>query len=137
MLHRVKKKDDVHEGKYNGLGGKLLTGETPEECVVREVEEESGLKIRNPRLRGVMMFPAFKDNEDWLVFLFTVNKFAGTLIESSEGHLEWVEDGKLLDLNLWEGDKFFLQWLKVDKFFSAKFVYKNKRLVDHRVTFYP
>ena len=137
MLHRVKKENDVHEDKYNGLGGKLLAGETPEECVVREVEEESGLKIRNPKLRGVMMFPAFKDNEDWLVFLFTVNKFAGTLVESDEGRLEWVEDNKLLDLNLWEGDKLFLQWLKQDRFFSAKFVYKNKRLVDHRVTFYP
>jgi len=136
MLHRIKKQNDVHEGKYNGLGGKFLPGETPEECVAREVKEESGLLIQKPQLRGVMMFPAFKDNEDWLVFIFTASEFSGTLGDCNEGRLEWIEDNKLLSLNLWEGDKLFLQWIEDNKFFSAKFIYKNKQLVDHRVTFY-
>ena len=136
MLHRIKKENDVHEGKYNGLGGKFLPGETPEECVVREVKEESGLQIRKPQLRGVMMFPAFKDNEDWLVFLFTASEFSGSLSDCDEGRLEWIDDDKLLSLNLWEGDKLFLKWVEQNKFFSAKFIYKNKQLVDHRVTFY-
>ena len=136
MLHRVKKQRDVHQDKYNGLGGKFLSGETPEECVIREVKEESGLSIVAPQLRGVMMFPAFKDNEDWLVFLFTATQFSGEMIECNEGRLEWVDDQKLFDLNLWEGDKFFLKWLEQNKFFSAQFIYKNKQLVDHQVTFY-
>jgi len=136
MLHRVKKEKDVHEGKYNGLGGKFLPGETPEECVKREVKEESGLTLEEARWRGVMMFPKFKDDEDWLVFIFTSEKFSGQMIASDEGNLEWIEDTKLLDLNLWEGDKLFLNWLKEERFFSAKFVYKDKKLMDHQVTFY-
>lgn len=136
MLHRVKKQDDVHEGKWNGLGGKFLPGETPEECVCREVREESGLTVDNPVLRGVMMFPEFKNKEDWLVFLFTAEEFSGEMISSPEGHLEWVPDDQLLQLNLWEGDKIFLKWLEEGRFFSAKFIYKDKRLLKHSVVFY-
>lgn len=136
MLHRVKKDADVHEGKYNGLGGKFHPGETPEECVKREVKEESGLTLVEFRMRGVMMFPEFKDREDWLVFLFTSDNFNGEQIESDEGNIVWVEDEKLLDLNLWDGDKYFLTWLEEHEFFSAKFTYKDKTLMDHDVTFY-
>ena len=136
MLHRIKKDKDIHQGKYNGLGGKLLPGETPEECVVREVLEESGLTIRHPRLRGVMTFPEFKPQEDWLVFLFTAAEFSGTLESCAEGHLEWIANEDLTDLPLWEGDKFFLSWLKEERFFSAKFNYKDGRLMNHKVTFY-
>jgi len=75
MLHRVKKKDDVHEGKWNGLGGKFIAGESPEDCVIREVKEESGLDITKPTFCGVMTFPEFKDGEDWLVFLFRADQF--------------------------------------------------------------
>jgi len=136
MLHRVKKDRDIHEGKWNGLGGKLLPGETPEECVVREVNEESGLLIINPKLCGVMTFPEFKDNEDWLVFLFTVTEFSGQLIDSPEGELHWIEDEKVGQLNLWEGDRLFFNWLKEGVFFSAKFVYRDKKLMTHNVVFY-
>ena len=136
MLHRVKKDKDVHEGKWNGLGGKFELGESPEECVIREVKEESGFQITEPRLRGVMSFPEFKDNEDWLVFLFTADQFEGEMIESDEGELEWIKDEDLLGLNLWEGDKYFFKWLEDDKFFSAKFCYKNKKLIKHSVVFY-
>lgn len=136
MLHRIKKDKDIHQGKWNGLGGKLEAGESPEDGVIREVEEESGLRIQNPRLRGVMTFPCFKGNEDWTVFLFTATQFEGELRECNEGHLEWIADDKITDLNLWEGDKYFLKWLEKDFFFSAKFIYKEKKLINHSVVFY-
>ena len=136
MLHRIKKENDMHEGKWNGLGGKLENGESPEECVIREVYEESGLTIKNPTLRGIMTFPKFDDIDDWLVFLYTSNEFKGNLIESEEGILNWINNNEILNLNLWDGDKIYLAWLKQDKFFSAKFIYKNRELKDYSVTFY-
>lgn len=136
MMHRTKKANDIHEGKWNGLGGKMEAGETPEECVIREVEEESGLKIREPELRGILNFPDFDGKNDWIVFLFVARHFSGTLIDSSEGRLEWIPNRKLVELPLWEGDKFFLKWLKEKKFFSAKFVYKKGRLENHSACFY-
>jgi 8-oxo-dGTP diphosphatase len=136
MLHRVKKKNDIHEGKWNGLGGKLESGETPEECAVREVREESGLVLRNPLLRGLLTFPGFDGEHDWYVYVFTGTEFEGSLIDSPEGRLEWVADGKLLDLPLWEGDKVFLGWLDRPEFFSGKFVYERGVLKSHSVAFY-
>ena len=136
MLHRVKKKNDVHEGKWNGLGGKMEPGETPEECIIREVREESGLVLRNPSLRGILTFPGFADEEDWYVFLFTGTDFEGELIESPEGHLQWVPNEEVPSLPLWEGDKIFLPWLEQPKFFSGKFVYKKGVLESHGVVFY-
>jgi 8-oxo-dGTP diphosphatase len=137
MLHRVKKENDMHEGKWNGLGGKLEPGESPEECVVREVEEESGLIIRDPMMKGIITFPAFDGVDDWYVFLFTATQFEGTLMESSpEGNLEWIESEKVYELELWEGDKIFLNWMEDDRFFSAKFVYEEENLVAHDVIFY-
>ena len=135
MLHRVKKQQDYHEGKWNGLGGKIDPGETPEECAIREVKEESGLDLVNPRLRGFITFPMFDGVDDWYVYLFTGREFTGDLIDSPEGNLAWIDDDKLLDLNLWEGDYIFLKWLDGDRFFSAKFSYKNKKLVDHTFVF--
>jgi len=137
MLHRVKKENDIHKGKWNGLGGKLDQGETPEECAIREVKEECGLTVRNPQLKGIITFPLFDlQNEDWYVFVFVFDEFEGELIDSVEGTLEWIDDDKLLELNLWEGDYKFLKWIQQNKFFSAKFVYENKKLVDHHVTFH-
>ena len=136
MLQRIKKDNDIHFGKWNGLGGKFQPGETPEECVCREVSEESGFLIESPRLRGFLTFPQFKDGEDWYVYLFTADAFSGTLAECSEGNLSWIPDEKLLDLPLWEGDQYFLRWIQEDRFFSAKFVYVDKKLVEHSVTFY-
>ncbi|MBV6510774.1 MAG: 8-oxo-dGTP diphosphatase [Ignavibacteriaceae bacterium] len=136
MLHRIKKENDVHQGKWNGLGGKFDAGETPEECVIREIREESGLTIKKPVLKGFLTFPAFKDDEDWFVFVFTAPQFSGHLIESTEGHLEWIADKDLLSLNLWEGDAIFLPWLEQEKFFSGKFVYKGGKLIEYSVEFY-
>lgn len=136
MLHRNKKEGDVHRGKWNGLGGKLDAGESPEECVVREVREESGLTLKDARLRGVLTFPAFKNGEDWLVFVYTATKFEGSLGACAEGELEWVEDARVPELPLWEGDRIFLPWLDGEKFFSGKFVYVDGRLARHDVAFY-
>lgn len=136
MLHRIKKENDVHQGKWNGLGGKLEPGETPEECIIREVHEESGLVIRAPRLKGILTFPLFDGIDDWTVFVFVAHQFEGALKESSEGKLEWIDDERVLHLNLWEGDRIFLKWLDGDAFFSGKFVYKNKQLVEHGVVFH-
>ncbi len=136
MIHRIKKKNDMHKGKWNGLGGKFESGETPEECVIREVKEESGLLIRNPKLHGFITFPLFDGKKDWYVFIFTAKEFEGHLIESNEGILEWIPNNKLLELNLWEGDKIFIPWLFQDKFFSARFVYENGTFKNYDVKFY-
>lgn len=136
MLHRVKKEMDMHRGKWNGLGGKFEPGESPEECVIREILEESGLQIQNPKLHGFITFPAFDGVDDWYVFIYSASEFTGTLIDSPEGHLHWVKDEELLQLNLWEGDKHFMKWVNENRFFSAKFVYKAKSLVSHTVIFH-
>ena len=126
----------MHAGKWNGLGGKLNVGETPEECVIREVQEESGLIIRNPRLHGILTFPGFANDEDWYAFLFTATEFEGELIESYEGILRWIPDGELLDLNLWEGDRIFIPWLVEPEFFSGKFTYREGVFEGYEVIFY-
>ncbi len=136
MLYRNKKENDYHEGKWNGLGGKLEAGETPEECAIREVYEESGLKVSNPKMKGLITFPLFDGVDDWYVWLFVFKDFEGNLIDSPEGHLEWIDNDKLTDLNLWDGDKIFIPWLLEDKCFSAKFVYENKQYQSHDVTFH-
>jgi 8-oxo-dGTP diphosphatase len=135
MVYRNKKPNDIHEGKWNGLGGKFEPGESPDECVCREVLEESGLRIRNPKLHGLLMFPNFKDN-DWYVFVFTALDFEGELIDSPEGRLEWIPDEKLTSLNLWASDQIFFPWLEKDGFFSAKFVYEGDEMKSYEVTFH-
>ena len=137
MLHRCKKENDIHEGKWNGLGGKFEAHESPEDCVIREVQEESGLLIKSPKLHGFISFPRFKDNEDWYVFVFTAAEFEGQIIDSPEGDLKWIEDDNLLSLNLWEGDHLFLDWIYSGKgFFSATICYENKELQSHSVHFH-
>ncbi len=136
MVHRIKKANDMHMGKWNGLGGKLEAGETPEECAVREIFEESGLQVRNPLLKGLLTFPGFANEEDWYAFVFVTDDFSGDLIDSPEGHLEWIPDERLLELNLWEGDRIFIPWLDQPGFFSGKFVYKHNILVAHDVVFH-
>ena len=136
MLHRIKKENDMHEGKWNGLGGKLEDGESPEECVIREVKEESGLDITNPTLKGILTFPKFDEVDDWMVFVFVSNEFSGKLSECDEGVLEWIDNEKVMSLNLWGGDKIYMKWLTGHPFFSAKFIYKKRKLQSHEVVFY-
>jgi 8-oxo-dGTP diphosphatase len=135
MLYRNKKPNDMHQGKWNGLGGKFEPGESPEECIAREVREESGLEIREPNLHGLLMFPNFKGG-DWYVFVFTAREFEGELIDSPEGELEWIPDERLTSLNLWESDQIFFPWLEKDKFFSAKFIYQGDEMQGYEVSFY-
>lgn len=137
MLHRDKKPGDVHKGKWNGLGGKLEPGESPDECVRREVEEEAGLRLLDARLRGVLTFPRFAKGEDWVVFVYTATRYEGSLLPASaEGTLEWVPHARVPELPLWEGDRIFLPWLDGERFFSAKFVYRDGRLAGHDVSFH-
>jgi 8-oxo-dGTP diphosphatase len=136
MIHRIKKENDYHQGKWNGLGGKFEPGESPEECAIREIEEESGLIVKKIKMKGFITFPLFDGKEDWYVFLFTADDFDGKLIDSNEGKLEWIPNNKLTDINLWEGDKYFIPWLFKEKFFSAKFIYENGDYISHKVNFY-
>lgn len=136
MLFRNKKENDYHEGKWNGLGGKFEPSESPEECAVREVEEESGLKVKDLKMKGFITFPMFDGKDDWYVFLFVITEFEGELKDSPEGTLKWIPNNELTNLNLWEGDKIFIPWLFEEKFFSAKFNYENGKFVDYSVEFY-
>ena len=136
MLYRNKRKKDYHEGKWNGLGGKFELGESPEECAIRELEEESGLIAKNLILKGHLTFPMFDGVDDWYVFVFIIDKFDGELIESEEGELRWIPNKELKELNLWEGDQIFIDWLFDDKFFSAKFIYDEGKFIDYEVVFY-
>jgi 8-oxo-dGTP diphosphatase len=138
MLHRIKKAGDIHAGKWNGLGGKLEPGESPEQCVIREVREESGLSIIAPQYHGLLVFANFK-MEDWYVWVFGADQFSGDLLsqdDSLEGHLEWIADNQLTTLNLWPSDLLFLPWLQMGKIFSARFQYDNEKMLGHTVSFY-
>jgi len=136
MLYRNKKKNDYHEGKWNGLGGKFELGESPEECAIRELKEESGLDAKKLILKGHITFPMFDGKDDWYVFVFTIPEFEGELITCNEGDLRWIANEELHKLNLWEGDKHFINWLFQDNFFSAKFNYEKGEFIDYEVIFY-
>jgi 8-oxo-dGTP diphosphatase len=136
MLHRVKKERDMHAGKWNGLGGKLEAGESPEECAIREVHEESGLMVTDPILRGFISFPRFDGKHDWQVFVYRFDSFSGELQESPEGDLAWLDPAEIRAVPLWEGDRIFMDWLEGDHIFSAKFVYTDGQLVDWKVHWY-
>ncbi len=137
MLHRVKKENDIHEGKWNGIGGKFEPGESPEECAVREVKEETGLTVKKLQLKGFLTFPKLSGDDDWYVFVFLITEFEGELIESLEGNLEWIRNEKIVDLPLWEGDKYFLPFLGREGFFSGKFSYQKDTLLDYSLEYYP
>jgi 8-oxo-dGTP diphosphatase len=110
MIHRDTRPDDLHYGKYNGLGGKFNPGESPLECARREVFEESGLTAKGFVFRGHILFPRFdRHGRDWLVFLYRAQGYEGQLKSVvDEGSLVWVQTASIPDLNLWEGDRYFL-----------------------------
>ena len=110
LVHRNRRPDDAHLGKYNGLGGKLEAGEDIVACIRREIREESGLICEALGLCGTISWPGFgKQGEDWFGFIFRIDRFSGQPLEgNAEGTLEWVEVARILELPLWEGDKYFL-----------------------------
>src|SRR6516162_6430045 len=110
LVHRNRRPDDPHFGKYNGLGGKLERGEDVIACLAREIREEAGIDIEDPSLRGTVSWPGFgPQGEDWFGFIFLVERWSGQpWTESAEGTLEWVHLDRLLQLPLWEGDRHFL-----------------------------
>lgn len=132
MLLRNKKENDMHQGKYNGLGGKSELGEDPYSCVLREVKEEAGIAIK-PMYVANITFENFLPNMDWEVHLFRAKGYSGTLKECNEGDLVWVDKDKLLGLNLWDGDRIFLKYLFQDRFFFGKFKYDNGKVVDYNI----
>ncbi len=110
LIHRNRRPDDAHYGKYNGLGGKLERGEDVVACLRREIREEAGLECDTIHLRGTVSWPGFgKGGEDWFGFIFTVPRWHGEpLVDNPEGTLEWVDVAKILDVPMWEGDRHFL-----------------------------
>jgi 8-oxo-dGTP diphosphatase len=138
MLYRNKKEHDINAGKWLGVGGKFEPGETPEQCLLREVKEETGLTLREYRLHGVMTFVALDaSSEPLYIFIFTASAFSGEVKECDEGTLEWIDTDKIGELERWEGDCIFWEWIVQDRpFFSAYFAYDGDVLVEHDVTFY-
>ncbi len=129
MLHRTKKENDQSHDKWLGVGGKFEENESPDECVVREVKEETGLNLLSYRLRGVMTFVSDMWETEYM-FIYTADKFAGKLTECDEGELLWIEKSKILDLKLWEGDILFLKKLMEDcGFFTIKVQYQGEKLI--------
>ena len=129
MLHRTKKENDLNEGKWIGVGGKFEPGETPEECLLREVYEETGLTLTNYRFRGIVTF-ALQDVETQYMCLYTATGWEGESHPCDEGELAWIKKTDLLSLPLWEGDKIFLRLLDTDEpFFSLKLKYEGETLV--------
>ena len=130
MLHRVSKKNDVNKDKWIGVGGHFEEGESPEECLLREVREETGLTLTSWRFRGIVTFTQEGYGTEYMC-LYTADGFEGEIRECEEGVLEWIKKDELLKLNLWKGDLIFLKLLKDDMpFFSLKLSYRGDELVD-------
>ena len=130
MLHRVRKEHDENRDKYVGIGGKFEPGESPEDCALREVYEETGLTMRSWAYRGIVTFVSDEWGTEYM-HLFHSTDFTGTLRPCDEGDLEWVDKRRLLTLPIWEGDKIFLRLLDTDApFFSLKLRYEGERLAE-------
>ena len=133
MLHRVKRENDINKDKWIGVGGHFEKDESPEECLLREVKEETGLTLKSWSLRGVITFICNKCRTEYM-FLYTADEFEGTLRECDEGVLEWVDKSGVSELPIWEGDKLFFRLLEQSReFFSLKLVYEDDRLVDAKL----
>ena len=134
MLHRVKKEHDASHGKWIGVGGKCEAEESPDECMLREVREETGLSISRWQYRGIVTFVS----DIWpceYMHLFTASDWSGEETACNEGDLEWIDKSRLFDLTLWEGDKIFLRLLMdpAQPFFSLKLVYRGDDLVEAKL----
>lgn len=131
MLHRVKKKNDLNENKWVGIGGKFEDKESPEQCNAREVLEETGLTVKNAKYRGIVTFVSDKWPTEYM-HIFVAKDFSGEIIECDEGDLEWIHKKDLLSLSLWEGDKIFLELIADENhpFFSLRLEYEGEKLIS-------
>ena len=129
MLHRIKKKNDCNHDKWIGVGGKFEDGESPEDCVLREVGEETGLQVHEWRYRGLVTFVSDRWETEYM-HLFTATAWTGQIKDCDEGVLEWIHKDALATLPQWEGDKIFLRLIHDDDtpFFSLKLRYEGEHL---------
>jgi 8-oxo-dGTP diphosphatase len=136
MLHRVKKENDLNHDKWVGVGGKFEQDETPEECLLREVKEETGLTLTSYRFRGIVTFLSDEWEGEYM-HLYTATEYTGEMTECNEGNLEWVPKAEIEKLHIWEGDKIFFRLLDENlPFFSLKLRYKGDELVETAVQRY-
>ena len=130
MLHRIKKKNDLNQDKWVGIGGKFEDKESPEECNLREVFEETGLTLNSARYCGIVTFVSDKWGTEYM-HIFKSSDFSGELKECDEGVLEWVKIEDIYNLPIWQGDKIFLRLIEKDiPFFSLKLTYEGERLME-------
>ncbi len=133
MMHRVKKVNDINKDKWIGIGGHFEKDETPEECLLREVREETGLGLISYKLRGIITFISDRWQTEYM-FLYTANAYEGEIIECDEGVLEWVSREDVYDLPIWEGDKVFFKLLEDESdFFTLKLQYEGEKLIECRL----
>lgn len=133
MLHRVKKKNDINHDKWVGVGGHFEDGESPEDCVLRETWEETGLTLTDYRYRGIVTFVC-EGAETEYMHLYTATGWTGTLRECDEGNLEWVDKEKVYQLPIWEGDEIFFRLLEKNRpFFSLKLCYNAENILIQAV----
>jgi 8-oxo-dGTP diphosphatase len=136
MLHRVKKENDLNHDKWVGVGGKFEQDETPEECLLREVKEETGLTLTSYRFRGIVTFLSDEWEGEYM-HLYTATEYTGEMTECNEGNLEWVPKADIEKLHIWEGDKIFFRLLDENlPFFSLKLRYRGDELVETAVKRY-
>ncbi len=136
MIHRVKKKNDANQDKWIGIGGKLEEGESPYDCIKREVKEETNLALGEIAYKGFITFVSDQFGTEYM-HLFKSTDFNGEICDNcDEGVLEWIPKGDLLKIPMWEGDKIFLELLDKDvPFFSLKLVYQGDTLVSHTIDY--
>lgn len=130
MMHRVKKKNDVNQDKWVGVGGHFEPDETPEECLLREVKEETGLVLDSWRFRGLVTFQCDRWQTEYMC-LYTADGFSGEIVECDEGNLEWIPRERVYELPIWEGDKIFFRLIEENRpFFSLKLRYEKNVLAE-------
>ncbi len=130
MMHRVKKEHDINKDKWVGIGGHFEADESPEECLLREAKEESGLTLTDYKQRGIITFMSDRWQTEYM-FLYTASAYEGEIGECNEGTLEWIDKEKVYELPLWEGDKIFFRLLEEQRpHFSLKLRYVEEALVE-------
>ncbi len=130
LLHRTKKENDINKDKWIGVGGHFEQDETPEECLLREVKEETGLTLNAWKLRGIITFMSNEFQTEYM-FLYTADSFSGDISECDEGVLEWIDKAQVYNLPVWAGDKIFFKLLETTtEFFSLKLRYEGEQLME-------